>query len=105
MKINKYLKESGLLTKGVTDIIKNEGKEQKGGFIGILLGTFGASLDATLHKVVTRAVKDTSEQVKEQLEQARILMRLLPLTNFEIQTCSQNKPNLMVFIQEPIYLK
>ena len=46
MKINKYLKESGLLTKGVTDTIKNEGKEQKGGFIGILLGTFGASLDA-----------------------------------------------------------
>ena len=59
VKINKYLKESGLLTKGVTDTIKNEEKEQKGGFIEILLGTLGASLDATLDEAVIRAVKDT----------------------------------------------
>ena len=43
MKINKSLEESGLLIKGVSETIKNEAKEQKGGFLGILLGTLGAS--------------------------------------------------------------
>ena len=30
--------------KGVTKTIKNETKEQKGGFLGMLLGTLGANL-------------------------------------------------------------
>ena len=30
--------------KGVTDTVKNETKEQKGGFLSMLLGTLGASL-------------------------------------------------------------
>ena len=44
MKIIKSLEESGLLIKGVSEAIKNDAKEQKGGFLGILLGTLGASL-------------------------------------------------------------
>ena len=36
--------ESGLLIKGVSEIIKNEAKEQKGRFLSMLLGTLGASL-------------------------------------------------------------
>ena len=44
MKITKSLKESGLLTKGVTKTTKNEAKEQRSGFLGMLLGTIGASL-------------------------------------------------------------
>ena len=32
------------MLKGVTKTIKNETKEQKGGFLGMLLGTLGASL-------------------------------------------------------------
>ena len=44
MKIVKSLAESGLLIKGVRETIKNEAKEQKGGFLSILLGTLGASL-------------------------------------------------------------
>ena len=44
MKIIKSLKESSLLTKGVTKTIKNEAKEQRSGFLGMLLGTIGASL-------------------------------------------------------------
>ena len=44
MKIVKSLEESGLLKKGVSVLIKNEAKEQKGGFLGMLLGTLGASL-------------------------------------------------------------
>ena len=43
MKIVKSLEESGLLIKGVNEKIKNEAKEQKGGFIGLLLGNLGAS--------------------------------------------------------------
>ena len=39
MKIVKLLKESGLLIKGAIKIIKNEAKEQKGGFLSMLLGT------------------------------------------------------------------
>ena len=44
IKIIKSLEESGLLIKGVSETIKNEAKEQKGGFLGMLLGTLGASL-------------------------------------------------------------
>ena len=44
MKIIKSLEEYGLLIKGVSETIKNEAKEQKGGFLGMLLDTLGASL-------------------------------------------------------------
>ena len=44
MKIVKSLEESGLLIKGVSKLIKNEVKEEKGGFICMILGTLGASL-------------------------------------------------------------
>ena len=44
MKIIKSLEESGLLIKGVSQLIKNEVKEQQGGFLSMLLGTLGASL-------------------------------------------------------------
>ena len=44
MKTVKSLEESRLLIKGVSETIKNEGKEQKGGFLGTLLGSLGASL-------------------------------------------------------------
>ena len=44
IKIVKSLKDSGLLVKSVSETIKNEAKEQKGGFLRMLLGTLGASL-------------------------------------------------------------
>ena len=44
MKIVQALKDSNILLKGVTKTIKNETKEQKGGFLSMLLGTLGASL-------------------------------------------------------------
>ena len=44
MKIVKSLEGSGLLIKGVSETIKNETKKQKGEFLGIFLGTLGASL-------------------------------------------------------------
>ena len=44
IKIVQALEDSNILLKGVTKTIKNESKEQKGGFLGMLLGTLGASL-------------------------------------------------------------
>ena len=44
MKIVKSLEESSLLIKGMSEAIKNEAEEEKGGFLSMLLGTLGASL-------------------------------------------------------------
>ena len=44
MKIIKSFKEAGLLIKTVSETVENELKEQKGGFLGILAATLGASL-------------------------------------------------------------
>ena len=44
MKLVQALEESNILLKSVTKTIKNETKEHKGGFLGMLLGTLGASL-------------------------------------------------------------
>ena len=44
IKIVKYLEDSGLLLKGITETVKNEVKEQKAGYLSMLLGTLGASL-------------------------------------------------------------
>ena len=44
MKIVKYLEESNLLTKSVSETIQNEAKEQKTGFLSMFLGTLGVSL-------------------------------------------------------------
>ena len=48
IKIIKSLEDSGLLIKGVTKLVQNEVKDQKGGFTSMLLGTLGASLLGTL---------------------------------------------------------
>ena len=42
--IVRSLEDSGLLLKGVTESVQNEVKEQRGGFLSMLLGTLGASL-------------------------------------------------------------
>ena len=44
MKIVQALEDSYILLKGVTKTIKNETKEQKGGFLSMLLGALRASL-------------------------------------------------------------
>ena len=70
IKTVKSLEDSGLLLKGVTDSVQNEVKEQKGGFLSMLLGTLGASLLGKLlagkginragkGKVINRAGKGT----------------------------------------------
>ena len=44
LKIAKSLENSGVLLKGVSETIQHEAKEQRGGFLGMLLVTLGASL-------------------------------------------------------------
>ena len=44
IKIIEALENSGILLKGVTKTIENETKEQRGGFLSMLLGILGASL-------------------------------------------------------------
>ena len=48
MKIVQALEDSNILLEGVTNAIKNETKEQKGGFLSMLLGNLGDSLLANL---------------------------------------------------------
>ena len=57
MKIVKSLEETGLLIIGISEAIKNETKEQKGGFLPILLETLTDSIlrNALIGKGVTRA--------------------------------------------------
>ena len=44
LKIVKSFEDSGVLLKGVSETIQHEVKEQKGGFLSMLLGTLAASL-------------------------------------------------------------
>ena len=42
LKIVKTFENSQILLKGITKTIENETKGQKGGFLGMILGTLGA---------------------------------------------------------------
>ena len=44
IKVVKSLEDSGFLLKLDTETVQNEVKEQKGGYLSMLLGTLGASL-------------------------------------------------------------
>ena len=61
MEIVESLKESRLLIKSVNKTIKNEVRQQKGGFLSMLLGKLGASLLGNLltGKGTIRAGEDT----------------------------------------------
>ena len=77
MKIIKPFEESGLLIKVVSETIQNEAKEQKSGFLSMLLGTLGDSL---LGNLLTG--KAQLEQVKAQLEQTKIFNAALSFHKF-----------------------
>ena len=61
IKIVKSLEDSGLLLKGVTETVQNEVKEQKGGFLSMLLGTLGASLLGNL--LTRKGIKRAGEGI------------------------------------------
>ena len=88
IKIVKSLEDSGVILKGVSEIIQHEAKEQRGGFPSMLLGTLGASLLGNLltgGKGVTRA----GEGIKKK---SNLLIPFHPLTNFEISEYYENEP-------------
>ena len=64
MKIVQGLEDSNILLRGVTKTIESETKQQKGGFLIMLLGTLGASL---LGNLLTRKgiVRAGSGNIKE----------------------------------------
>ena len=69
IKVVKSLEDSGLLLNGVTESVQNEVKEQRGGFLSMLLGTLGASLLENLLSgkewVVNKKAKKYIELAKE----------------------------------------
>ena len=60
MKIIKSHEESGLLIKGVSETTKNEAKEQRDGFLSMLLGILVASL---LRNLLSKGVMTVGEGV------------------------------------------
>ena len=88
IKIIKELENSDILFKGVSKTIENEIKEQRGGFLSMLLRTLGASLLGNLltGKGIIRASKGkgivrAGEGSKKKLN---LLLPFHPLTNIEI---------------------
>ena len=108
MKIIKALENFGILLKGVSKTIKkNETKEQRGGFLSMLLGTLGASLLGNLlsggkgivragdgiirageGNVVSKAKGEGNWGKKKPLN---LLLTFHPLTNIEISEYYKNE--------------
>ena len=93
MKIVQALEDSNILLKGATKTIKDETKEQKGGFLSMLLGTLGASLFGNLlsgkgtvraGEGIVRAGYDSSIKKIAQTPPH-------PLTHFEIKEYYENE--------------
>ena len=95
IKIIKELENSDILLKGVSKTIENEIKEQREGFLSMLLGTLGASLLGNLltGKGVMRAgdgiVRAGGGSKKKKLNS---LLPFHPLTNIEISEYYSNEP-------------
>ena len=100
LKIIKSLEDSGVLLKDVSETIQHEAKEQRGGFLSMLLGTLGASLLGDIlskdlsGKGVIRAGEGT---IRADYGSKRASLKIFltlpphPLTNFEIQEYYQNE--------------
>ena len=99
-KLVKSLEKSGLLIKGICEIIKNEAKEQTGRFLPMLLETLAASIlgNALSGKGVIRAGRKVI-RAGQNFWWHLILWLILNYKNIKMNL------NLMVFIQEIIYLK
>ena len=101
LKIVKSLEDSGLILKGVSETIKNESKEQTGGFLRILLGALVVSLLGNMlaGKGVIRAGEETDKvsygSKGSSIKRSSLKKFLIPphpSTNFEIQMYYQNEP-------------
>ena len=113
LKIVKSLEDSGLLLKGVSETIQHEAKEQRGGFLSMLLGTLGASLLGDIlskglsGKGVIRAGEGTIRAVyrsKRPSFKKILTFPPHPLTNFEYKNIIKMNQDLMEFLVEIICL-
>ena len=110
IKIIKALENSGILLKGASKTNKNETKEQRGGFLSMLLGTLGASLLGNLlsggkgimtageGSVASRTKGNGIVRAGEGSGSKKKILNLLlpfhPLTNIEIGEYYKNEPRL-----------
>ena len=100
MKIVKAFEDSDILLKRVTQTIENERKEQKGGYLSMLLGTLGASLLENLlaGKGIVRAASGNKKGKgivgagTGNKTRMGFLVAPRPLTNFELEMYYQNEP-------------
>ena len=107
MKIIKALENSGILLRGVSKAIKNETKEQKGGYFSMLLGTLGASLLGNIltgGKGIVRAGEGSvasrtkgygivrAGEGSGSKKKLNLLLPFHPLTNIERSECYKNEP-------------
>ena len=107
LKIVKSLEDSGVLLKGVSGTMQHEAKEQRGGFLSMLLGTLGVSFLGDIlskglsGKGVIRAGEGTIRAgegtIRAGYGSKRASLKIFtltphPLTNFEIQEYYQNEP-------------
>ena len=105
MKLIEALENSSILLKRVSKTIKNETKEQRGGFLSMLLGTLGASLLGNLQtggKGIMRAGDGivpagdgivragAGKGIKK--KNLNFLLPFHPLTNIEINEYYKNEP-------------
>ena len=76
IRLIKSLGESGLLIKVVSETIKNKAKEQKSGFLCILLGTLGSNslgnISANTGSIATGAGKETIRAGEGKVRATRI---------------------------------
>ena len=94
MKIIEVLENSGILLKGVRKSIENETKEQRGGFLSMLLETLGASLLCNLltGKGIMRAGDGIVRAGEGSKKKLNSLLPFHPLTNIEINEYYKNEP-------------
>ena len=94
IKIIKELENSDILLKGVSKTIENEIKEQRGGFLSMLLGTLGASLLGNLltGKGIMRAGDGIVRAGEGSKKKINSLLPFHPLTNIEISEYHLNEP-------------
>ena len=115
IKIIKSLEYSGLLLKGVSETIQNEAKEQKGGFLSMLVDALSASLLGNIFEVkgITRAgygSKDLQSNKGKGIVRAGYETKLDVGYGFFLELIFKHKiiirmnPDLMEFILEIIYL-
>ena len=87
IKIIEALENSGILLKGGSKTIENETKEQRGGFLSMLLGTLGASLLGNLltgGKGMMRAGDGIVRAGEGSKKKLNLLLLFHPLTIIEI---------------------